>query len=142
MIVCKPNSSVQIVLFTLLAVAYGITFLLIGYVAGGHQSVWLYIGAVVSIIFSILFTVKVLTGYKTLSIEKDKIAVKYLFRTYSFHTKQLSSWEEIEIKTYNNQVFKQIDLIFGQQKVSFNSQEHSNYDKLVQFLRKNIKKIS
>lgn len=140
MIICKPKSAVQTVLFALLAVAYGITFLLIGYVAGGGQSVWLYAGVVLSMIFSILFTVKVLTGYKTLSIEKDKIAVKYLFRTYSFQTKQLSSWEEIEIKTYNNQVFKQIDLIFGQQKVSFNSQEHTDYDKLIQFLKKNIRK--
>jgi len=142
MIVCKPKSSVQIVLFALLAVAYGITFLLIGYAAGGLQSAWLYVGVVLSIIFSILFTVKVLTGYKTLVIEKDKITIKYLFRTYSFHIKQLSSWEEIEIKTYNKQVFKQIDLIFGQQKVSFSSQEHSDYNKLVQFLRKNIKRLS
>jgi hypothetical protein len=136
MIVCKPKSSIQTVLFALLAVAYGITFLLVGYVASGGQSLPLYVGVVLSITISILFTIKVLMGYKTLTIDKEKMSIKYLFRTYSFGIQQLTSWEEIEIKTFNNQIFKQVDLVFGQQKVSFSGQEHTNYDKLIQFLKK------
>ncbi len=136
MIVCKPKSSIQTVLFAFLAVAYGITFLLVGYVANGTQSLPLYVGVVLSITITILFTIKVLMGYKTLTIDKEKMSIKYLFRTYSFDIKQLTSWEEIEIKTFNNQIFKQVDLIFGRQKVSFSGQEHTDYDKLMQFLRK------
>ncbi len=136
MIVCKPKSSIQTVLFAFLAVAYGITFLLVGYVANGVQSLPLYVSVVLSITITILFTIKVLMGYKTLTIDKEKISIKYLFRTYSFGIQQLTSWEEIEIKTFNNQIFKQVDLVFGQQKVSFSGQEHSDYDKLMQFLKK------
>jgi hypothetical protein len=140
MITLKPKSSVQTILFALLAVAYGITFLLAGYVASGKQSLWLYVGVVLMMVTTILFTIKVLMGYKTLQIDKEKIIVKYLFRTYTFDLKALTFWEEIVIKTFNKQEFKQIDLVFGQVKVSFSEQEHTNYAQLIQFLKKKGKK--
>lgn len=136
MIICKPQPTVQLVLFVLLAIAYGISFLLIGYVVQGKQSVWLYGGLIISLVVTILFTIRVLIGYKTLLIDKGKITIKYLFRAYTFDIQAITSWEEIEIKTFNNQVFKQIDLVLENQKVSFSQQEHTNYDKLLQFLKK------
>jgi hypothetical protein len=136
MITSKPKPTLQFVLFALLAVVYGITFLLMGYVINRAPSLWLYLGVVLFVIISILFTIKVLMGYKTLVIDKEKMIIKYLFRTYHFDSKALVSWEEIEIKTFNNQIFRQVDLIFGKSKVSFSEQEHTDYEKLIQFLKK------
>ncbi len=142
MIVCKPKPAIQFVLFALLAVAYGISFLLIGYVAQGKQSIWLFGGLLISLVITILFTIRVLIGQKILLVDKGKITIKYLFRTYSFDSQSITAWEEIEIKTFNNQVFKQIDLILGNQKVSVSQQEHTDYDKLLQFLKKIKKKVN
>lgn len=136
MITSKPKSVLQFALFSLLAVLYGITFVLMGYVVSGTQSLWLYAGVVIAVTLAILFTVKLLMSYKTLIIDKEKITIKYLFRTYHFDSKALASWEEIEIKTFNNQVFRQVELIFGKVKVSFSEQEHTDYEKLLQFLKK------
>jgi hypothetical protein len=138
MIVCKPKPNLQIVLFALLLLAYGLTFFLFGKVLGGSSSTFWLIGSVFMLIVSLLFTVKVMMGYKTLTIDaaKGKLWVKYLFRTYAFEVQAISSWEEIQIKTFNNQVFRQIDLILGQQKVSFSEQEHIGYAQLLQFLKK------
>jgi hypothetical protein len=142
MIICKPKSAVQFVLVALLTVAYGISFLLMGYVAQGNQSIWLYGGLLISFVITILFTIKVLIGHKTLLIDKGKITIKYLFRAYTFDTQSITSWEEIEIKTFNNQIFKQIDLVLANQKVSFSQQEHTDYDKLLQFLKKIKKQVN
>ncbi|GAB4184271.1 MAG: hypothetical protein OHK0057_28550 [Thermoflexibacter sp.] len=141
MIICKPKPAVQFVLFALLAVVYGISFLLIGYIVQGQQSIWLYGGVLISLIVTFLFTIRVFIGHKSLLIDKGKISVKYLFRTYTFDIQAITSWEEIEIKTFNNQVFKQIDLVLENQKVSFSQQEHTDYDKLLQFLKKIKKQV-
>lgn len=141
MIICKPKPAVQFVLFALLAVTYGISFLLIGYIVQGKQSIWLYGGVLISLIVTFLFTIRVLIGHKSLFIDKGKISVKYLFRTYTFDAQAITSWEEIEIKTFNNQVFRQIDLVLENQKVSFSQQEHTDYDKLLQFLKKIKKQV-
>jgi hypothetical protein len=142
MIVCKPKSNIQVVLFALLALLYGLTFFLIGKVMSGSASTLILIGFIITLVVSILFSVKVLMGHKTLVIDtsKSKITVKYFFRTYTFEISALSSWEEIQIKTFNNQLFKQVDLILGSQKVSFGEQEHTSYTQLLQFLKKQGKK--
>ncbi|MCU0393610.1 MAG: hypothetical protein MUE81_21050 [Thermoflexibacter sp.] len=140
MITCKPRFSVQLFLFGFLFVLYGFCFMMIGNILNGAESIWLLVGAILTLIIAILFTIKTLIGYKTLSIDKTKIAIKYPFRTFLFEIKDCSSWEEIEIKTFNNQVFKQVNLEIKHHKISFSQQEHTDYDKLVQFLKKNVKK--
>ena len=142
MIICKPKSNIQFVLFALLALVYGLTLFLIGKVMSGVASNFVLVGVVLMLVVSILFTIKVLTGRKTLKIDtgKGKVTVEYLFRSYHFEMSALVSWEEIEIKTFNNQVFRQVDLIFGEQKVSFGEQEHTSYALLIQFLKKHGKK--
>ena len=138
MIVCKPKINVQLVLFAFLFFSYGLTFFFFGKVISRNSSALWLIGSGLMLVISILFSVKILLGYKTLIIDtaQGKASIKYLFRTYIFNIKELSSWEEIEIKTFNNQVFKQIDLVFGKQKVSFGAQEHLGYAQLLQFLKK------
>jgi len=76
-------------------------------------------------------------GYKTVSLGKDKLTISFLLkRSKVIHSlKQLEQWSETTIKTPSGN-YKQLEMLFGKQKVVISMQEHTEYHPIVKYLKK------
>ena len=83
-----------------------------------------------------------LVSYKTITIGKKKITVKFLLRTKStsYGLNQIDQWKEEVVKTGTG-TYKEIDIHWEKRSIlKVSKQEYSNYDKMANYLKKNYPK--
>jgi len=90
-----------------------------------------------------MLAVKMLAGYRFITVEKGQIEVRLPLRGYkkSYLIEDILAWEE-EIVKANKKEFRQVTVAFSDhQSISVSNHEHEVYKDLVDFLaKKAIKK--
>ena len=143
MLVSKPNLKTLFSLLTFLTVDLGLlAYLYLGPLQQSDAPFYLQLLMGILGLMAFIILWKIIGAYKILSIQKKKIAVRYPFKTGSFESSlnNLVDWQETVIKT-NNTHFKELKIKFEANKVvKISLQENTNYDKVIDFLRKNASK--
>jgi hypothetical protein len=93
---------------------------------------------IICLILSLLlfFTVRLAVGYKGLRADKSNIIVDYklLGKRKTYPLASLTGVEEVKINTFRNKEYRQLILMFGQDKITINSQVYTGYDALKAFV--------
>jgi hypothetical protein len=91
--------------------------------------------------FSILL--KYLWNLKTISIGKEKFEISYpvRFKKVLLSGKQIVKWNEVKIKTWGGN-YAELTIQFADgKKLNLSQQEHTDYDKTINYLIKKYKKL-
>lgn len=86
--------------------------------------------------------IRQLVSYKTITIGKKKLSIKYLlrFRPIVYGFNEIEKWKEEIVKTGSG-TYKEIDLYANQRSIfKISKQEYSHYDKVANYLKKNYPK--
>ncbi|MDH5366612.1 MAG: hypothetical protein OEW67_06465 [Cyclobacteriaceae bacterium] len=143
MITSKPKTStiLSITIFSiplLIMGIYGFSYLL-------ENPEWYhYAMAVVGTPIGTGLLLRQLVSYKTITIGKKKIILNYLMKgkPTSYLLKDLDYWKENIVKTASG-TYKETEIKLTEKiKLTISKQEYSNYDKVVNYLRKNYSKKS
>lgn len=131
----KPSTIFSIMMFAmpLLGLAiYGFYILKVGSTAWYHYLFMIGFGPL-----ALGLILRQLFGYKTVSLGKDKLTISFLLkRSKVIHSlKHLEQWSETTIKTPSGN-YKQLEMLFGKQKVVLSMQEHTEYHPIVKYLKK------
>ncbi len=122
--------------FTLLA------YLLSTQLKGEKTPLYIYLLILLLLVVGLVVFVKVIRGYKTLTIDKKKFKVKYALSYKNFEAKlnTLEYWKETIIQT-KKEPFKELKLKFTQGNiVKITNQENTNYNKVYQYIERNAAK--
>ncbi len=138
MIVCKPKPVLRNALFTLAIGGLGIwLYLILNF--NLQAGFWLQLtGIWLALFLSILVAVIALRKNFVLLADRSGIEIQYKFpRRHSIKLfwHSLQNWHEI--RTGRGNTYRQLQLIFNNQKVYLANLEHSNYDDLLTWLQKN-----
>lgn len=143
MLVSKPNLKTLFSLLTFLAVDFGLlAYLYFEPLQQPKAPFYLHLLMGILGLVALIITWKIIGAYKILSIQKKKIKVHYPLRAGGFESNlnDLINWQETVIKT-NNTHFKELKMKFTANKeVKISLQENTNYDKVVNFLKRNAPK--
>jgi hypothetical protein len=131
----KPGTIFSIMMFAipLLALAiYGFYILKTGSTSWYHHLFMFGLGPL-----ALGLILRQVFGYKTVSLGKDKLTISYLLKRSKvvYPLKQLERWSETTIKTPSGN-YKQLEMLFGKQKVVLSMQEHTEYHPIVKYLKK------
>lgn len=91
--------------------------------------------------FSILL--KYLWNLKTIAIGKEKFEINYpiRFKKVLFSGKDIVKWNEVKIKTWGGN-YAELTIQFADgKKLNLSQQEHTDYDKTINYLIKKYKKL-
>ncbi len=91
--------------------------------------------------FAIL--IKYLWNLKTISIGKERFEVRYpvRFRKIIYSGKEIIKWQEVKIKTWGGN-YAELSIHFNaDKKLDLSQQEHTEYDKTINYLNKKYKKL-
>jgi len=140
MTVIKPKVSTYISLsMVLLILISGLIFILRDFAYKGSFGIWFYLIACSLITLVILMLlVKMMAGYRFITVGKDQIIVKLPLRGYTkvYPIGQILAWEEETILA-NKRQFKQLTIAFSDhQSISVSNHEHEAYADLVSYLAK------
>lgn len=143
MIVTKPKFNTFFAIGVFLILSYGSAiYLLTSIINSSDTSVWMYVLLVLVLIISFFVTIKMLSSYKKVIIDKNRVDVFSLFGLVKrrLYLKELDHWKEERVKTANG-TFKQLEVYFAHKKFfRIANQEHDNYEKTVNFFRKHYRK--
>ena len=139
MIISKPKfgtilSLSVFIVVSLVIASYGLKLLL-----NGQPVWWAYTLTFLFYPIALGLIIKIIWGYKIISLGSQKIEVKFPFRMKKkkYHLKQLLSWEESMVKT-GSVPFKELNLRFddgNNMKLSYH--ENSHYDEIFNYLNRN-----
>ena len=89
-----------------------------------------------------MLLVKMMAGYRFITVGRDQIIVKLPLRRYqkAYPLSDILAWEE-EIVLANKKEFKQLTIAFSdQQSISISNHEHESYPEFVSYLNKKVAK--
>ncbi len=143
MLISKPDIKTLSALAAFLFLNFSILFYLLFTQIGNKQTpIYIYLLLLLLLVIGLVVLIKVVRGYKTLTIDKQKIKVKYALSYKNFEGKlnELDSWEEIIIQT-KKKPFKELKLKFRKGNiVKITNQENTNYKKVYQYMERNALK--
>ena len=139
MIVAKPKFNTFFALGVFLLLVYGvIAYMIYDIISSEAVSVWLYILLILVAGIALTVSIKFISSYKVIGLEKNRVDISMLFGLIRkrLYFKDLQGWSEERVKTSNG-IFKQLSANFiNKNSMSLSNQEHDNYDKVVGFFRK------
>ena len=134
MIQSKPKTTTIFSLSLFLLIAYGVGIW--SWFSIPSDPAWWMALPIVCLTVALLVTVKIVLGYRVLSVTGDRWQVsKLISRDLRFTGKDIQWWKEIVIKTAGGQ-YKQLHIHAGKgvnAKVSL--QEHTAYQKILKILK-------
>jgi hypothetical protein len=134
MIQSRPKGTTLFSLILFLIIAYGIG-IWAWFSAPRSPSIWLAL-PIICLVVALLISIKVLLGYRVITIKGDQWRVARLIsRDLRFTGKDIEWWREIEIKTAGG-TYKQLHVHAGKgvnAKVSL--QEHTAYQQVLNRLK-------
>lgn len=139
MIVSKPKKSTLVSLSIFILLDIALIFATITSIDRSEVVYWYhYLFLIILIPIGVLVLAKVLWGYKITKFGKGEVAVRFpvRFKAYTQPMKQINSWQEEVIKTASGK-YEQTEIIFENgKKLTLGKQEHSNYEKVINYLKK------
>jgi hypothetical protein len=80
----------------------------------------------------LFFSIRLAVGYIRIRADKNRVQVTYLVfgKTLTFPWSALTMVEEVKIPTFQHKEYRQLNLMFGTQKITLNNQVYSGYDSL------------
>jgi hypothetical protein len=134
MIQSKPKTTTIFSLSLFLLIAYGVG-IWSWFSIPGDPGWWISL-PIVCLAVALLVTVKILLGYRVLSVNGDRWQVsKLISRDLRFTGKDIEWWREIAIKTAGGQ-YKQLHIHAGKGvDVKVSLQEHTEYQKILKILK-------
>lgn len=143
MLISKPDIKTLSALGAFLFLDFSLLFYLIfTQIRGERTPLYIYLLLLLLLVVGLVVLIKVIRGYKTLIIDKQKVKVKYALSYKNFETKlnALEYWEETVIQT-KKEPFKELKLKFDKGNiVKLTNQENTNYNKVYQYLERNASK--
>lgn len=142
MIQARPKISTLFSISIFLIIAYAVFFYtLLG--QNGSYGIWSLIIIFSSGPIAIAVTLKTFWGVKLINITKEKFTIKYPFRFSErvFSGKDLDSWKLDKIKTYGGEYEELIWITKSGKKYSISKQEHTEYDKALNYTIKKFKRL-
>lgn len=144
MIQVKPKVSTLFSIGVFLIISFGIFFYTI--YSGSNSLAYSVIQLILVFTtgpIAVAVTLKTLWGLKLLEISKEKFIIKYPFRftTYKFIGKDIEYWKLEKIKTYGGEYEELIWQLKNGKKYAMSKQEHTAYDKALNYMLKKFKKL-
>ena len=143
MIVSKPKINTFFALGVFLLLVYGIiAYMLYDISTSDVVSVWLYILLMLVAGIALTVSIKFVRSYQIIILEKNRADLHLLFGLIRrrLYFKDLEDWQEEQVKTSNG-IFKQLTVNFiNKDSIRLSNQEHNNYEKVIDFLRKQFGK--
>ena len=140
----KPKFNTIFSLLVFLGVCYLAFFVMLFFILTSPEpSVFLYVLMPTMALFGLIVTARVVTNYKVIKVEQNKIEIKYtfLFRSKIFNLRDLTDIKEEEIKTPGSNNYKHLNVRFVNGMFTLSNQEYNEYGKFKKYLQKNKKKI-
>jgi hypothetical protein len=143
MIVSKPKTSTLFSISIFLLLAFGLFTYSFLQAQQTNDRFWWYILLYTSGPIGLLVLLKVLLGIQIIEIKKEKFKVRvpFKFRNITFDGKELDFWEHTVMKTYGGQYEELILQLKSGKKYSLSKQENTEYDKVLNYMKKKYKKI-
>ncbi|UII32902.1 hypothetical protein LVD17_03540 [Fulvivirga ulvae] len=143
MIVAKPKVGTLFSLGLFIAISLSVAIYTAFLMLASNSIAW-YQYAIVIILFplSLGLAVKVVFGYKIISIGKEKLDITFptRFKRESYKIKDIDYWKETQVKTATG-TYKEVEIQFDDKKqLSLSFQEHTDYPKVIQYLKKKCAK--
>jgi len=96
---------------------------------------WLIIVLLVPIAGLVIY--KIFLQYKIIRVGNNQVEIRYpvLRRKYQYSVADIVSWKENAVKTGKNSVFKELEILFhDQRKLKFGHKEHTEYNRIIGYL--------
>ena len=133
MTVSRPKKSTLFSLALFLIITYG-GGLWSALVVPSTPAFW-YLIPILCLSTGLVITIKVLIGYRTLSIKGDRWMVKKLVgKDFQFKTREIVWWKIIEIKTGGGQ-YRELQIASPSGVVKTSFQEHTEYQTIFKLVR-------
>jgi hypothetical protein len=142
MIQSRPKVSTLFSIGVFLLIAYTVFFYSMYSISTDYET-WKLVLIFTSGPIAIAVSLKTLWGLKQIDITKERFSIKYPFRfsTYQFIGKDIESWELDKIKTYGGEYEELIWHTKAGKKYSISKQEHTDYDKTLNYMLKKFKRL-
>ncbi|MBL6447309.1 hypothetical protein JMN32_13400 [Fulvivirga sp. 29W222] len=143
MIVAKPKVGTLFSLGLFIAISLAVAIYTASFMIDNSDIAW-YQYVIVIILFplSLGLAAKVIFGYKIIAIGKEKLDITFptRFKKKSYKIKDIDYWKETQVKTATG-TYKELEIQFDDKKqLSLSYQEHTDYPKVVNYLKKKCAK--
>lgn len=143
MIVAKPKIGTLFSLGLFIFISLAIAIYTAYYMLNANTIAW-YQYAVVIILFPLALglAAKVILGYKIIEIGKEKLDITFptRFKKETYRIKDIDYWKETKVKTATG-TYKEVEIQFeNKKKLALSYQEHTDYPKVIQYLKKKCAK--
>ena len=144
MIVAKPKISTLFSLGTFVLLCLAISSYAIGHMLSGKSILWYhYTLAIIFFPIGLGLLLRMLLGYRVISVGKEKFEVRFpsRFSNRTYKLKDISQWKETAVKTVSG-TFKEVEIRFNDdKKITVSIQEHTDYKPLLKYLQKKCAKL-
>ena len=86
---------------------------------------------------------KIFIRYKIIRLGNNRLELSYpVMRKHNVYSLQdIVAWKENVVKTGKNSVFRQLEIFLSdKQRISFGDKEHTEYDRVIQYLNQKVAK--
>ncbi|MEO9477837.1 MAG: hypothetical protein ABJG41_20005 [Cyclobacteriaceae bacterium] len=142
MIVSKPKSNTTVALGVFLILIFVVFFFLLNsLISVPDYFIFKLVLTPIVLVIGLIVLSKFLGSLKVVTLGKDKITVLYLItrmRT-SIDVSQVLGWREEVVKTKNGD-FREVKILYTKKKIlKLSNKENTEYDKVIQYLKKKVK---
>ena len=144
MIQSKPKVSTLFSIGAFLVIAYSVfIYASLNILQSDTYSTWSLILIFTSGPIAIAVTLKTFWGVQLIEISKEKFTIKYPFRfsEKKFTGKEIDVWQIEQIKTFGGLYEELIWHTKSGKKYSISKQEHTEFDKALNYMNKKFKKL-
>lgn len=143
MIIAKPKLGTLFSLGIFVVISLGVAIYTASLMWGSLNIPW-YQYLIVIILFplSLGLTARIILGYRIIEIGKERFDIYFptRFSRKSYRLKEIEYWKETKVKTATG-LYREVEIRFEDNKqVTLSYQEHSDYDKVIKYLKKKCAK--
>lgn len=135
MIISKPKANTTGAMLLFILILAAIFIYLVSDTSTGNYFILQLAAALLTAGLAVMVSYKLVRNYKTLSLGNEKMEVKSLAGSKKYAFKEMTSWNEVIVDTRTVK-HKQLSMYFEAVKISISNQEHTNYEKVSQYLAK------
>ncbi len=144
MIVSKPRANTLISFIFFLIITIAVLALNISSIVTTATPAW-YNYATIALLAPVgLFVLyRIFIRYKIISAGNNGLEIRFpvMGRKRRYPIEEVVSWRENAVRTGKNSVYRELEVLFAdQKKLTLGNQEHTEYDKLLQYLVKKAAK--
>lgn len=144
MIVVKPKINTLFSIGVFLVIVLGLFIVMVNqYISYTRPPLYITLLMVGSGALGFSILLKYLWNLKTIAIGKEKFEISYpiRFKKVLFSGKDIVKWREVKIKTWGGN-YAELTISFNDgKKINLSQQEHTDYDKTINYLLKKYKKF-